>query len=172
MAERISPIEAQKLLTEQKALLVDVRESDEFAAKRIPGASLQPLPALPFLPPDSDLDRPVIYYCHSGNRTGKAQEKLTRRGHTSVYVLDGGLEAWEKAGLPIESRKGVLPISRQVHLAAGILIVLFLLIGQKIPFFRIFVLFVGLGLLASGLTGACGMAVFLKKMPWNKKEDQ
>ena len=169
MLERITPEQAKRMMDEEGAWLIDVRETDEFLSRRIPGAFSQPLSVLPLLPADSDLDKPAIFFCNSGNRTAGAEKLLAGRGHTRAYVIDGGLEAWERAKLPIESYQGVLPLSRQVHIAAGSIIALFLLIGQNIPFFRIFVLFTGFGLLASGLTGACGMAILLKKMPWNKK---
>lgn len=172
MSETISPERAKKLRDEENALFVDVRETDEFIARRIPGAELQPLSVLPLLPPDCTPERPVIYFCNSGNRTGKAEEILRQRGHSRTYIIDGGITAWEKAGLPIEIHKGALPLSRQVHIAAGSLIVIFLLIGQQVPFFRLFAVFIGLGLFASGLTGTCGMAMLLKKMPWNKKGAQ
>lgn len=169
MAEFISPQKAMELVQNEQALLVDVREADEYAGMRIAGANLQPLSVLQYLPPDENTDRPVIYFCYSGKRTGAAQEQLNKRGHARTYIIDGGLEAWQRAKLPVQESKGVLPIMRQVHIAAGSLIVIFLLIGQHVPFFRLFAVFIGLGLLASGLTGACGMAMLLKKMPWNKK---
>ena len=169
MAERISPQQAKKLLEEENALLVDVREPDEYAAKYIAGAHLQPLSVLSLLPADENPERPAIYFCHSGNRTGTAEQTIEKRGHSRTYIIDGGLDAWEKAKLPVEQSKGALPISRQVHIAAGSLIVIFLLIGQHAPFFRLFAVFIGMGLVASGLTGFCGMALLMKKMPWNKK---
>ena len=170
MLERISPQEAKRLIDEENALLVDVRESDEFVAKRIPGAVLQPLAALPFLPADSEPERPVIYHCVAGVRTGGAEQQLQQRGHSRVYMIEGGIEAWEKAGLPVEKQiTDILPIPRQVQIAAGSLIVIFLLIGQHIPFFRLVAVFIGFGLIYAGLTGSCGLAILLKKMPWNKK---
>lgn len=169
MPELITPQKAKNLVDEDNALLIDVREPDEYVSEHVPGAQLQPLSVLGLLPADEQPERPAVYFCNSGHRTAAAVETLEKRGHTRTYIIDGGLQAWAKAGLPMEKRKGVLPIARQVHLAAGSLIVIFLLIGQHVPFFRLFAVFIGLGLIASGLTGACGMAVLLKKMPWNKK---
>jgi hypothetical protein len=62
---------------------------------------------------------------------------------------------------------GALPLMRQVHIAAGVLIVLSLGIGQAVPLFRLLTAFIGAGLLFSGLTGVCGMAALLMRMPWN-----
>jgi rhodanese-related sulfurtransferase len=168
MISNISPQQAAELTRTDDALLVDIRESDEFKAERIAGAELQPLSVLQYLPPDSDPDRPVIYFCHSGRRSDAARELLEKRGHTRSHVLEGGLEGWKKAGLPVEVSKGPLPIMRQVHIAAGSMVVLFMLIGQHLPLFRVFALFVGFGLIYSGITGWCGMMQILKRMPWNK----
>lgn len=168
MTELITPQRAKQLLEEENALLIDVREPEEYASLHIPGAYLQPLSVLAHLPADDDAQRPVVFFCNSGNRTAAAMQKLEQRGHSRTFIIDGGLTAWQRAGLPVAKAQQPLPLSRQVHIAAGGLIVLFLLLGQQLPFFRIFVLFIGFGLLASGLTGACGMALLLKKMPWNK----
>lgn len=170
MAQLISAQEAKRLLDEGKAVLIDVREPEEYALQHIEEAQLQPLSVLGSLPAGVESDRAAIYYCNSGRRTSGAMDVLDAREHKSAYILDGGLEGWIRAGLPVIKGKGPLPIMRQVHIAAGSLIVIFLLIGQSVPFFRLLAVFIGLGLLNSGLTGACGMSILLKKMPWNKKK--
>lgn len=170
MAQHISAEEAKRLVDEGKAILIDIRESEEYALQHIEGAQLQPLSVISTLPAGCEADRAAIYYCNSGRRTSGASEVLDARKHESAYILDGGIDGWMRAGLPVIKGTGPLPIMRQVHIAAGSLIVIFLLIGQSVPFFRLFAVFIGLGLLASGLTGACGMSILLKKMPWNKKK--
>jgi rhodanese-related sulfurtransferase len=168
MVKTIAPEQAAELARSGKAVLVDIRESGEFASERIPGAVLQPLSVLPYLPPDSDKEQAAIYFCHSGRRTEAAKDKLEARGHAETYLLDGGLEGWKKAHQPVEETKGPLPLMRQVHITAGCLVVLFLLIGQHVPFFRLLAVFVGFGLIFSGITGWCGLMLLLQKMPWNK----
>lgn len=170
MTQLISAQEAKRLVDEGKAVLIDVRESEEYALQYIEGAQLQPLSVIATLPAGCEADRAAIYFCNSGRRTSGATDVLDARKHKSAYILDGGLDAWMRAGLPVSKSKGPLPIMRQVHIAAGSLIVIFLLIGQSVPFFRLFAVFIGLGLLSSGLTGACGMSILLKQMPWNKKK--
>ena len=149
---------------------MDVREAEEYASARIPGAVLQPLSVLRHLPQDADLKKTAIYFCFSGGRTGGAENLLARRGHARTCILEGGFDAWRRARLPLEQSGAGLPLMRQVRVVAGGLILLFLLAGQYLPFFRVLAGCVGLGLLVSGITGACGMAALLKKMPWNREE--
>jgi rhodanese-related sulfurtransferase len=169
MTENLAPREAQRLAREEGALLVDVREPEEYARLRIPGAVLQPLSVLPLLPEDGDRAGPAVYFCASGGRTGGALDLLEARGHARTCILEGGLEAWRRAGLPVEESRGAMPLMRQVRIVAGGLILVFLIAGQFLPLFRLLAGGVGLGLLVSGLTGACGMAALLRRMPWNRE---
>jgi hypothetical protein len=57
---------------------------------------------------------------------------------------------------------------RQVQIAAGALVVIFVLLGQVAPIFRLLAALVGGGLLFAGLSGTCGMALLLARMPWNR----
>ena len=169
MTQLISPQEAAQLVRESGAVLVDVREPEEYRAERIPGAAFEPLSVLRLLPDDPQKDKPAVYFCRSGRRTENAAEQLEARGHSRTYVIRGGLRAWEDAGLPVEKSLGPPPLMRQVHIAAGSLVLLFTILGRFSGLFSLFAGLVGLGLLMSGLTGACGMALLLKRMPWNKE---
>ena len=77
------------------AIIIDVRSLEEFNSGHISGAILLPLPRLAeeiiYLVPD--LERPVILYCRSGNRSGQALDILTNMGYTNVYNL-GGILDW------------------------------------------------------------------------------
>ena len=168
MASVISPQAAHKLIQEQQAVLIDVREPDEIRSLRIPSALLQPLSVLDILPEDGNKDRPAVYFCRSGRRTAAQTEKLDRRGHAAAYVIDGGILAWQQSGLPVESAAAPPAMERQVRMAAGGLVLLFVLLGQKFPFFQILAGFIGAGLFYSGLSGTCGLAVLLRRMPWNR----
>jgi len=114
--------------------------------------------------------RTVYVHCRSGNRGKQAIEKLIKLGVTADLVnVEGGLLAWDEAGLPTTSQTNRLPLMRQVLLAAGLLV----LVGYALSllFHHLFILvsvFVGLGLSFAGLTGWCGMSYLLAKMPWNK----
>jgi len=94
----ISPQELQTLLSEGKVLLIDVREPDEYAAERIPGALLYPLSTFDAkaLPPDES--RQVVFQCGSGVRSMKAAKARLGAGAARAAHLTGGLRAWSAAG--------------------------------------------------------------------------
>src|SRR2546421_4474592 len=86
--------------------IVDVREAYEWEAGRIEEAVHAPLNQLMAATP-SDLDpaRPVVCVCRSGNRSELAAVMLRARGF-EAYNMEGGMEAWESAGLPFAARDG------------------------------------------------------------------
>lgn len=163
---RISPAEAARRIAEG-ALLVDIREPDEHARLRIPGARNIPVSRL-----DRIGDAPaVIYHCRSGGRTDAQSSRLAQASDCQAFLLEGGLEAWRKAGLPLaEDRSQPLEIMRQVQIAAGALILAGVLLGFAIaPGFFALSAFVGAGLAFAGISGWCGMARLLALMPWNRR---
>ena len=102
--ESISPEEALAMHAGQKAVIVDVREDSEWNEQHIPGAIHIPLAQLndrlSELKPYKD--SPVITQCRSGGRSAKALDVLKSAGFANVYNMDGGLIAWNKAGLKTE----------------------------------------------------------------------
>lgn len=172
MAQTISPQTAAKLIDEQGALLIDTRETDEFREVRIPGTLLQPLSVLEILPPDPEPGKPAIYFCARGRRTGEAPAKLEKRGHAVTYIMNGGLAAWEQAGLPVKRNHAPLSLMRQTFIAAGSLFLFLSLLTAYLPFFGLVIALMGAGLLVSGLTGFCGLAWLMTRMPWNSKRAQ
>ncbi|HEX2527584.1 MAG TPA: rhodanese family protein [Geminicoccus sp.] len=89
-----------------------------------------------------------------------------RPGGYRAYVVEGGLEAWKRAGLPVEQdRRQPIEVMRQVQIAAGSLVLLGALVT---PWFYALAGFVGAGLVFAGVTGTCGMASLLRHMPWNR----
>jgi rhodanese-related sulfurtransferase len=84
------------------ALLVDVREPDEWRQGHAPRAKLIPLGSLGNRLNDVPRDREVLLICRSGNRSGTAQRQLLRLGYASITNVSGGMNAWTHAGLPIE----------------------------------------------------------------------
>lgn len=85
-------------------------------------------------------------------------------------MLEGGVDAWEKAGLPVERTPGPLPMFRQIQIGAGGLVLLGV-VGSAVwhPMFWLSA-FVGAGLVFAGITGHCGLAMLLARMPWNQKK--
>ena len=170
MIRNISPAEAKRLLDEEHALPVDVREPDEFAREYIAGARLAPLSVLALLAPDPDRERPAVFYCNSGRRTRDNAVILQGRGFAAAYCIEGGLDGWKKAGLPVTRRSAPLPMPRQIQMAAGGLVFLFSLISFFMPSATWLTLFVGAGLMFAGYTGICLMAGLLARLPWNRRE--
>jgi rhodanese-related sulfurtransferase len=85
--------------------LVDVREPYEWAAGRIAGARHIEMNDLAAEAASLDRERPVIFYCRVGSRSGMAAHAFRRAGY-DARNLAGGLEAWVAAGLPLEPPDG------------------------------------------------------------------
>ncbi len=168
--KNISPVELQQWLQDGKAELVDVREPAEFAGQRIQGATLSPLGSITAdsLP---NTDKAIVIYCQKGARGNTACAKVTDAGAENIYNLEGGITAWQAAGLPVEQGLSkVLPLDRQVQITIGTFVLggslasLFLA-----PAYAWVPAFFGAGLLFAGLSGTCGLALLIAKMPWNQK---
>ena len=102
--ESISPKEAAAMYTGQKAVIVDVREDSEWNEQHIPGAIHIPLGQLSERLSELKQykDSPVITQCRSGGRSAQAFDVLKSAGFSKVYNMDGGIMAWDKAGLKTE----------------------------------------------------------------------
>jgi rhodanese-related sulfurtransferase len=166
----IPPAEAKRLL-DMGAVLVDIREADEHAREKIPGARHLPLSRLDetdfALPPG----KPVLFHCRSGARTlANAGRLAAKAGTCDAYIVEGGLDAWKKAGLPVTvDARQPLEIMRQVQITAGALVLLGVALGLWLnPAFFGLSAFVGAGLAFAGISGWCGMAKLLAVMPWNR----
>lgn len=169
---KLSPQQVRERIDAGRAVLVDIREPDEFARSHIKGAQSQPLSAWEKAHLSVDPDADVIFTCRSGMRTAGACDRLAARVTGDAFVLDGGLNAWEKAGLPVETNADApLEIMRQVQIAAGSLVLIGVLLGFFVaPAWFGLSAFVGAGLTFAGVTGFCGMARLLMLMPWNRSK--
>ena len=168
----LPPREAQKLLESGKAILIDIREAEEFAREHIRGARHVPLSALD----RHDFDREradgkaAIFQCQSGRRTEMNRERLVALGFQQAYVIEGGLNAWRAAGLPSHvDRKQPMELQRQVQIAAGSLVLTGVVLGFSVsPLFFLLSGGVGAGLVFAGMSGSCLMGQILAQMPWNR----
>jgi rhodanese-related sulfurtransferase len=167
----LSPAEVRQHLAKGGACLVDIREADEFARRRIKGALSSPLSAWDESPMADWRDGDVVFTCRSGMRTASAAPQLASGVAGTSYVLAGGVDAWEAAGLPLEVDKGApLEIMRQVQIAAGLLVLAGVTLGYlAAPLWFGLAAFVGAGLTFAGLSGYCGMAKLLMLAPWNRR---
>lgn len=102
-AQKITPTEYQTKFAGSSApyLLIDVRTPDEFATGHIHNAVNIPLDSIETRFSEISRTEPVVVYCHSGNRSGKASQILANAGYTQIYDL-GGINAWTDQGFPIE----------------------------------------------------------------------
>lgn len=86
------------------ALLVDIREQEEWDEARIAGAELKPMSAIDDWWQDLPTDRTVILYCRSGQRSARVVQALIGQTELdNVVDMRGGIIAWDQAGLPVES---------------------------------------------------------------------
>ncbi|WP_313103685.1 rhodanese family protein [Brevundimonas sp.] len=166
----LSPADVAARLKSGAAHLIDIREPDEYARDHIAGALPAPLSTFEAADLTLKAGQDVVFMCRSGNRTGVNCQRLADRVAGPAYVLDGGLDAWKKAGLPTRiDAKAPPELMRQVQMAAGGLILLGGLLGVTIhPAFWGLSAFVGAGLFVAGATGFCGMARLLLLAPWNR----
>ncbi len=167
--QTVSPTAAAELIR-QGAVLVDIREADEHARESIPGSRHHALSGIDGTSVGTGKDV-LIFHCRSGARTkGNSARLAAAAPACRTYVLEGGLDAWKKAGLPVSlDRSQPIDIMRQVQIATGSLVLLGVLLGAFVtPGFYALSGFVGAGLLFAGVSGFCGMARVLGAMPWNQ----
>lgn len=100
----VHPAEAQKLIAGKKVVVLDVRTPKEFAAGHIAGATNINFLSADFAKAIAGLDtnRSYLVHCAVGGRSTQSLPKFEKLQFQSLYHLDGGLKAWEKAGLPVQ----------------------------------------------------------------------
>ena len=162
----ISPVDAKRLI-DDGAVLIDIRGIDEHARERIPGARNMPVDRIAAI---DSASRPVVFHCKSGSRTAANAGKLADAAGCDAYIVEGGIESWKRAGLPVlADRSQPLELQRQVQLAAGGLVLMGALASWLVdPLFIWVSAVVGAGLMLAGATGWCGMAKLFATMPWNR----
>jgi rhodanese-related sulfurtransferase len=171
MTTTITPADLAQLRSAgQPVQLIDVRTPAEFQevhvdfARNVPLDQLQPEALVP-----GGKDEMLYVICRSGNRAKQACQKLEAIG-LDVVNVEGGTLAWEAAGLPVtRGMRKVISLERQVRIAAGFLVLVGAVLAMVVhPYFAGLPAFVGAGLLFSGITDTCGMAMLLARMPWNQ----
>lgn len=162
----------QEVEAGRKVVWIDVRTPVEHEEERIAGSLLMPLDRLDVgeVKRRSEGADLTVLVCRSGKRAEQALQRLTSAGCQNLVVLAGGVNGWLQAGLPAErTHRTVLPLMRQVQLIIGLLSltssVLALTVDRNFAFIPAFL---GAGLTMAGVTGWCGLAILLSKMPWNR----
>jgi rhodanese-related sulfurtransferase len=97
------PAAAQQLIESAKPFVLDVRETKELAKGKVAGSVNIPIRDLPKMIAKLPESRtaPILTYCQVGYRGGMAVTLLRMWGYTNVRNIRGGLDGWEKAGLPV-----------------------------------------------------------------------
>lgn len=156
--------------------LIDVRTPVEFREIHVEFARSLPLDRLDAAGLRGERNgsgQPLYVICRSGGRGKQACERLLAAGMTDVVNVEGGTLAWEQAGLPVVRGKKAVSLERQVRMVAGSLVLAGSALGAFVhPYFTGLAAFVGAGLVFSGVTDTCGMAMLLARMPWNQTRDK
>ena len=100
---RLSTLQATQLINQRDAVVLDIRDQADFARGHIANAKNLPAKVLDERKAEIDKlkDTPVIVSCDTGMRAGASAEKLKALGIKEVFILQGGLNAWREAGLPV-----------------------------------------------------------------------
>ena len=165
--------ELENKLQLSEVILIDVREPDEFANEHIPNAISIPMDVVDENIDIFPSDKKIVFQCKSGDRAKIVCSRCSDKSREcSFYILEGGIESWKNQGKKLISsnqKTFKLPLMRQVQICAGSLVLLGVILGFIVNTNWFYLSgFVGAGLIFAGISGFCGMAVLLSKMPWNK----
>ena len=102
-AALLSPDDASAKIESGDVEILDVRTPEEYAQGHIEGATLVDFyePGFADRIAELDRDREYVVYCRSGNRSGQATAIMADQGFSTVNDVEGGIVAWEAAGLPV-----------------------------------------------------------------------
>ena len=153
----------------RESIIIDVRSRGEHKGNRIPDVLNIPLDEIHNHIESLKHYKTVYVHCQSGNRSTKACKDLHVAGLSNVVNIEGGISEWESSGFATVKSRSVIPLNRQVFIVAGALILLGVGLSSVNHYFIFISGFVGLGLLFAGVSGWCGMAYLLARMPWNNK---
>lgn len=150
--------------------IIDVRTPGEFESVHIPGAYNVPLDLLREHRDEfcAHFDENVVLVCRSGQRAGQAEQTLRDAGLFNLHILDGGMLAWESAGLPINRGAERWDLERQVRLVAGSLVLSSVLGSLAVPKLKWLAAGIGGGLTFAALSNTCAMGMLLSKLPYNR----
>ncbi len=163
-------VPAAEVASKSGLVLVDVRSPIEYETEHIAGAINLPLETLESRCEEVPRGGQLVVICRSGKRAERGAYALLGRGF-QPKVMEGGMIAWRKAGLPIKEGKKRLPIERQIQLIVGSGVLTGVLLGVFVnPWFLVIPGFFGAGLTFAGLSGTCALGILLSKAPWNKLE--
>jgi len=180
MNEVVKHISASEFLNLTQAvdstLVIDVRSAAEVDSEyldrcvNIPLHELNLLKLQSLIVEKSAEQQPVYLLCGRGQRAQRAAQQLMDEVANPLIVIEGGINAIKQAGISLKKgASSVIPLDRQVRIAAGTLVLLGVLLGVFLStIFYGLSAFVGAGLIFAGVTDTCGMGMLLARMPWNR----
>ncbi|WP_322103664.1 rhodanese-like domain-containing protein [Paraburkholderia sp. J41] len=104
----VSAGEATQLINRRNAVVVDLRSAEEFAKGHLPSARHVAFGELAAKAGQlaKNKSNPVLLVCQTGQQSHKALRLVKEAGYAEVHVLDGGVDAWQKAGMPVVKQGG------------------------------------------------------------------
>ena len=99
---RITVAEANEMMGRDDVVVIDVRESHEYSNGHVPNAKLIPVNSIYARREELPSDKDIILVCAVGQRSALASEMAAAAGLTRLFNLEGGTDAWVKAGMPVE----------------------------------------------------------------------
>lgn len=161
----------QKEIEDGRVELVDVRTRVEYRSGHIEGATNIPVDELEQLTsyPATEGGRQLCLICQSGKRAERARKHLETLG-VQACILENGMNAWtENKGAVIREKGAPLPLMRQVQIIVGLVNLIGLALGMLYsPWWYLVPSFTSMGLFIAGVTGTCGLALILARLPWNR----
>lgn len=99
-------LEATQLINHHEALVLDVREDQEYSQGRVPQSKHIPMRQLASRLHELEKfkNKPIIAVCRSGSRSGHSCSVLRKNGFEQVYNLNGGMMSWQQANMPVERK--------------------------------------------------------------------
>lgn len=97
----VGSTEATRMINDRDAVVLDVRPQADFQVGHLPNARNVPLQDVDKRLGDIPAGRPVVVVCGNGVNAAKAAATLRQAGRTDVVTLDGGIDGWQRAGLPL-----------------------------------------------------------------------
>lgn len=173
--KRIHPVD---LMANQSAdmCILDVRTTAEVKAAGLPNCLHIPLHELTPERLQQEIARSgkngdcVYLLCQGGKRAEMAADQLRGKVNAELVIIEGGMNAVKQSNIPLAAQgKKVIPLERQVRIAAGLLVLTGAILGTWFnPGFYALSAFVGAGLVFAGVTDICPMGMLIAKAPWNK----
>ena len=99
---RIAVDEGKEMMATNNVAVVDVREPHEYKAGHVPNATLIPVSSVFARREELPRDKDIIFVCAVGQRSALACEMAAAAGLRRLFNLEGGTEAWMKAGYPVQ----------------------------------------------------------------------